>query len=142
MDPFSTTANAIAVIGITCKTCQSLYYFFSEISDAPKDVRQHFQALQSLGSVLSNIQVLFAHSEVQPHVSVEFKACLRECIADVHTVETKVCKVNSSFQKGRLHRTWARLKWSSSTDHWLGKFFDRIQTYHTIFSLELITIQV
>lgn len=142
MDPLSVTANAIAVVGITCKTCRSLYHFFRGLAEVSDDVRRICKTLQSLESVLSSIQLLHADAEIERYITREFKVCLEECMLDIRSVEARVRKADMLLQKGRLHRSWAQLKWSSTADHWLDKFFARVQTYHTVFSLELITLQV
>jgi hypothetical protein len=66
---------------------------------------------------------------------------LSNCMADFRVMESRLRRLNGHLEKGGLRRTWARLKWSS-TDHYLHRFFTRVQTYHVTFSLDLLTLHM
>jgi hypothetical protein len=141
MDPLSITANTVAVVGFAGQSCRLLYEFLRTVSDAPQEIQQHITALKALSSTFAGIQTLGQHMPAELAWSSGFRARLSECMADFQATEIKMKKLNEHLEKGRLRRTWARVKWSSS-DHYLRRFFTRVQAYHTTFSLDLLTLHM
>ena len=142
MDPLSATANCIAIVGIAYKSCQSLNELFHGLTEAPKEVCQSCAAVKSLAAILSHIISLHNEGREEQVFSLDFQNCLQTCASDVVLVEKRLMKMDASLRKGILHRSWTKLKWSSSADQWLGRFFDRVQTYNVVFSLELVALQM
>jgi hypothetical protein len=142
MDPLSAAANTIAVLGLTGQSCQFLFNFFRSVLEAPKDIQHYTATLRALHSTFSRIQLLCLDEHYSVRLSPEFGPQLTQCMIDLKTTAAKIRKIDDMLTKSRVLRTWAKFKWSSSSDHWLGKFFSRVQMYHTMFSLELMTIQM
>ena len=140
-DPLSVTANLVAVIGIAGQSCRLLFEFLQTVSEAPKEIQQQITALKALSSTFRGIQTLGQHMPAELAWSSEFHALLLECMTDLRAMESKMKKLNEHLERGRMRRTWARLKWSSS-DLDLRKFLARVQTYHTTFSLDLLTLHM
>lgn len=141
MDPVSMTANTVAIVGFAGQSGRLLYEFLRTLSDAPKEIQQHIATLKALSSTFAGIQTLGQHMPAELAWSSGFRARLSECIEDFQAAEIKMKKLNEHLEKGHLRRTWARLKWSSS-DNYLRSFFTRVQTYHTTFSLDLLTLHM
>ena len=141
MDPISASANIIALVGFTCKSCQALHAFFRGLSEARGDIMQFCSTLKSLESTLQCINSLCTDSDITPHLSHSFTDGLKACYIELETVESRCRKARKMLQKGRMSSSWARLRWYLSAEHWLKRFFARIQTYQMLFSLELSTLQ-
>lgn len=70
-----------------------------------------------------------------------FSGHLAHYLADLRGMEARVRKVDRTFKVVGRRRSWARPTWSLNSKDWLNKFFYRVQVYHAVFSLELLTIQ-
>ena len=141
-DPLSATASTIAVISFAGASCQFLFDFIRTVSGAPKDIQHHVVSLRALRSTFATIETLIKEIALEKLLSREFHNRLNECMEDIRVIETRVRKANEDLKRSKSHRTWTRLKWSLSADHWLSKFFVRVQTYHTIFCLDLLVLQM
>ena len=141
MDPVSATASVIAIAGVAGKSCQALLSFFHGISEAQEDILQFCKTLQSLESTLQCIRSLCTDPNVRQHLTQNFTVCLKECFSELEAADTKCRKAQNLMQRGKMQSSWARLRWYLSAEHWLKKFFFHVQTYHTVFSLELSTLQ-
>ncbi|MCJ1251625.1 hypothetical protein MMC30_008860 [Trapelia coarctata] len=142
MDPLSVTANTFAILGFVSQSSHFLYHFFRGVAEAPSDVQQNGVVLHALHDTFLGIRSLYVSHSSQIGFTAGFPTRLEGCLEDFRAVESKIRKADEMLKKGRIRRTWARLKWSSSADHWLGDFFVRLQTYQTMFSLELATLQL
>ena len=137
-DPLSTTASILAVFGFAGQSCQFLFEFFQTFSEVPKEVQNHVSLLHSLRATFTRIETLGGHVKFTD----ELQSQIKECMVDFQGVELKVRQVIVQMEKGRMRRTWTRLKWTSSAENWLSKFLTRVQIYHTIFSLELLVLHM
>ena len=141
MDPVSATANIIAITQVACKSCQALLTFFRGISKAKEDILQSCKKLQSLESTLQCIGSLCIEPSVRRHITENLTGCLTECRSELAAADKKCRKAQESIGKGKMQSSWARVRWVSSAEDWLGNFFSRVQTYHVIFSMELNILQ-
>lgn len=141
MDPLSSTASTIAIIGFAGRTCQYLYEFLNTVSHAPKEIQQHASMLKALSSTLAAIENLSQHLPADVALSSEFCVQLSECMTDFRVAEDKMKKLNERLDKGHMRRTWARVRWFTS-DQYLRSFFARMQVYHANFSLYLLTLNM
>ena len=142
MDPLSVTANTFAILGFVGQSSQFLYTFFRGVAEAPADVQQYGAILLALHDTFLGIRSLHDSHYSQIAFTAGFSNRLEECLKDFRAVESRIRKIDEMLKKGKIRRTWARLKWSSSAGHWLESFFARLQTYQTVFSLELATLQL
>jgi hypothetical protein len=140
-DPLSVSASTLAVICFAGQSCRFLFGFFHNVAEVPKDIQQHLSALQALSSTFERIRALGEDMPTSVQWPADFDTRLRDCLADFRSVEVKMQKVSKQIEKGRLRRTWAKLKWLSN-DQSLNKFFTRVQTYHAMFALDLLTLQM
>lgn len=141
-DPLSVTASTIAIISFAGGSCQFLLDFFRTVSGAPKDIQHHVVDLRALRSTFAAIETLGNEIALEKLLPQEFHNRLKECMNDIQAIEMKVRKANENLERGKSRRTWAKLKWSSSADHWLSRFFTRVQTYHVTIGLDLLVLQM
>lgn len=141
-DPLSTTASTIAIVGFAGESCQFLFEFFRTVSGAPREVEHHVSSLRALRATFTGIESLSNDISLDGALPQEFHIRLKECMADIKAIELRVRKANEDLERSKLRRTWTRLKWSSSADHWLSKFLARVHSYHTTFCLDLLTLQM
>ena len=140
-DPLSLTASTIAVIGIACQSSKLLLDFFRTVSDAPTEIQHHIASLHALSSTFMGIQALGQQMPPEYTWSPEFEGRLKNCVADFQGMLLKMEKLCGHLEKGRIHKTWARLKWSFK-DQYLENAFTKVQTYYITFSLELLTMHM
>lgn len=141
-DPVSATASILATMSFAGESCKFLFEFFRAVSGAPKEVQQHVTSLHALRSTFSSIESLSKDISLERELSQEFHVELKGCMADIQATELKVRKISEDLERSKLRRTWTRLKWSSSAEHWLSKFFTRVHLYHATFCLDLQTLQM
>lgn len=60
MDPFSATANVVAIIGFLGESCQFIITFLRGFLDAPEDIRSHNITLRALHEVFRRVHALCA----------------------------------------------------------------------------------
>ena len=142
MDPLSATASAIAIIGLLGQSCQFVSRFLGGISDASASIRARHTTLQALSASLRKIQALYAENSQITEPAPEFAAQVADCMTDFVTIEAKLRKAIEGLNKGRCTRRLAKLKWSISSEDWLKRFLTRVQRYHAVMSLELMTLQM
>jgi hypothetical protein len=144
-DPLSVTANVFAVVGFSLQSCVYVLRFFERISDAPSEVEHNMVWLRALHATFSELQEIgndVRLQDAQVELPSGFNARLEGCRADLLEVESRIYRIGQKLKAGRLLQTWARVKYSLSSEEWLAKFSRRLQTYHTTFALDLMTIQM
>ena len=137
MDPLSVTASAVTVIGLLSQSCFFVSGFLQNLCDAPVDIKNHHIALRALYAGLRKIQDLHTKNPSIVEFTPEFSALVLEWLTDFVTIEAKLRVLREKIGEGKGTRAWARVTWSLSSERWLGKFLNRVQTYHAIFSSEL-----
>ena len=137
MEPLSATASVISVVGLLSQSCGFVATFFRGISDAPVDIKRHRVVLQGLDTTVRELHTRCRENASTITLSPAFSNLLAECMADFATIETKLRQAEESCGKGYRRRIWGRMKWSLSSEHWLGKFLRRLQQYCAVISLEL-----
>ena len=140
MDPLSATASAITVVGLLSQSCLFVFDFLRNISDATFVIKNHYLALQALHADLRKIQDLHTKSPSLIELTPQFSILLPEILADFTTIEAKLRKIRAKLGQGKGTKAWAKVTWSLSSEQWLHKFLGRVQTYHAIFSSELMLV--
>ena len=134
------SASAVAIIGLLSQSCVFVCDFLGKISDAPVDIKNHHTALKALYAGLGKIQDLHTKNPSVIELTPEFSALVLEWLTDFVTIEAKLRKFHEKIGGRKGTRAWARVIWSLSSDRWLGKFLNRVHTYHAIFSSELMLL--
>lgn len=140
MDPFSAAASALSTAGLLGQSCLFISNLLRDISDAPADIEHHQAALEALNAGLRRIDLLRSENKSVIELTPEFSALLCAWLKDFEIAEAKLRVVCKKVAKGRGTRTWTKMKWSLSLDHWLASFLRRVQGYHSIFTTELMVI--
>lgn len=144
-DPFSCAANAIAILSFAVQSCHYLFEYFTKVIDAPADIQHHILLLQALQSTFCGLHGLGTDDRLRNvfiYLPPEFHRRLQHVQEDLQDVELRVRRVDEKLGRGGLSRTWARLTYAFSGDLWLKKFFMRLHTYQSTFTLDLIIFQV
>ena len=138
-DPLSVGVSALTIAEVAAKTCEGLYKILRRFSEAPRDIEHHINSLRTLQSTFVAITGLEQHAEGIPLITPDFKARLRECMLDLQAMERLANSFDVQLEEGRIRRTWARLRWASADQRQLLKsHLGRIESYHRIFSLDLL----
>ena len=140
MDPLSATASAVTVVGLLSQSCLFVFDFLRNFSDASFVIKNHYLALQALHADLRKIQDLHTKNPSLVELTPQFSVLIPEMLADFTTVEAKLRKIRGKLGEGKGTKAWARVTWSLSSEQWLDKFLSRVQTYHAIFSSELMLV--
>lgn len=144
-DPFSITANIVAVLGFSIQSCNYLVNFFKRIADAPAEVEHNVVWLKALHSTFSQLHTLGKDAslhDTQVELPSGFNTRLEDCKADLLEVESRVRRISQNLKAGRIQQTWTKVKFSFTAEQWLAKFSRRLQTYQTTFTLDLMMIQM
>jgi len=144
-DPLSITANIVAVLAFSVQSCSVLVETFRRLRDAPAQLRHTtvwIQALQSTFSELHNLASDPRFLDFQAHVPDSFATQLAECRADLDKVESRVRRVSADLQKRGIKQSWTRIQHCFLGEQWLHQFSGRLQMYQSVFTVDLITIQL
>lgn len=142
MEPLSTAASVIAVVGAASKSCKHLLIFFRGQINRASDLRHYMTSLEALHSTLENINSLLIKHNLQTEQTSELFANITKFLVDIHAAEKRLHVVNKTIVRGGLRSARSRLEWSFSTRKWLQEFFEKIVMWHIIFSSELQAIQL
>lgn len=142
-DPLSTTASILALAGVAAKSCECLYNALRLFSEAPKDLQHHINAVQALQSIFTDIAALEKDLPNAALITPDFKARLQACMLDLQAVERLAKSFCARLEEGRARRTWAKMRWSSADQRQaLKRYLSRIESYHKIFSLDLLLLNM
>ena len=145
MDPLSTTASSITVIGVLGQSCLLVFKFLRDALNAPKDVRHHLDILEAFYKDYKGLRdsyVLHARNVPAFELTPDFYARAAAWKTDFDLIETKLRQADEELDKDVYTRTLARTKWSISSEHWLRKALGRVQDHHNIFTRELLQLQM
>ena len=138
-DPFSVVTGVLTVAGVAATTCEGLYKILRRSSIAPQDLQHHLSAIQALQSTLTAIAALESNASITTIITPQFKARMQSCMQELQAMERLVKSFQLQIDEGRARRTWARMRWSSvDQQQRLKSHLNRIESYHRIFSLDLL----
>lgn len=143
-DPLSIAASLIAVLGLAGGVCRQLSDYFNRIAKVPTTVQHCSAWLATLASTFDKIQLLGSeiHLLNQPIQLPEgFHHRLNECTADLQAIERRVDRIRKNLGRNRALRTWARVKYTMLDEQCLQEFFQRLQMYQSMFSLDFVIVQ-
>ena len=137
MDPLSVTAGVVSILELLSHSCGFVTAFIRKISDCPVDIRRYQVILQALAKAIQDFHSLCTENVSHIKLSQEFSNMVAECMADFVLIEAKFRKVSKTCEQSRRRIAWARLRWSLTSEHWLGQFLSRVPHYCSAISLEL-----
>lgn len=142
-DPLSIVASVLTVAGVAANSCECLHKTLTRYSKAPRDLQHHIYAIEGLQSTFAGIAALEKTASVAAIMKPEFKGRLQACILDLQTMERLAKSLYAQLEAGRARRVLARIQWSSvGHQQTLKSHLNRIETYHTTFSLELLLLNM
>lgn len=143
-DPLSVVASVLTVAGVAAKTCEGLHKALRRFGEAPKDLQHHIAAIQALQSTFAGIAALEKDvPDATLFFTLEFKARLQACMLDLQAMEGLIKSFHSQLGEGRARRMWAKVRWSSvDQQQTLKSHLNRIESYHTTFSLDLLLLNM
>jgi len=144
-DPFSVTANIVAILAVSVQSCAHLVEFYQKLTDAPTEVRHNALWLRALQSTFGELRTLAQDPrflDFQAHLPAGFDARLADCRADLQQMEARVRRVRTGLDGGKMLQTWAKVKHCFTGEQLLAKFSRRLQVYHSAFAIDLATIQM
>ncbi|RPB14078.1 hypothetical protein P167DRAFT_73672 [Morchella conica CCBAS932] len=115
-EPITIISALATIIGVTITTSIQLTNLFSSIRDAPKEILGLYLELQSIQSVILDIQRSFESGGVSDSVPNEWiedlDLTLRGCADVLAELTTLINKLKSNMQTGWYKRTWKGVKWT------------------------------
>jgi hypothetical protein len=144
-DPLSITANIVAVLAFSLQSCSVLAETFRRLRDAPAQLRHATVWIQALQSTFSELHKLASDPrflDFQAQIPDSFAARLADCRADLDKAELRVRRVSADLQKRGIKQSWARIQHGVLGEQWLHRFSDQLQMYQSVFTVDLITIQL
>lgn len=135
MDPISFSASILTLLGAAGGSCNFIYRFILDISDAPADIHSHSVKLRCLHHTISNLIRVYEHTDLplDLHMDPMLRVHIVDFVDEIGKIKAKIESKGRMLEKGRTHHIWARLKWLSS-DRQLHKFYDSLDHWNTIFS--------
>ena len=104
MDPLSFTASLVTVSGVTIGT--SVYTFCEKVKNAPKDIRNLLEQLQTFQELLEELQTRLQDSQndiaTQSKLSQIWGQSVAHMQRDVESLHTKLSKLEQLLKKKSL----------------------------------------
>jgi hypothetical protein len=142
MEPFSASVNVIALLEAAGLSARLLYRLFRNFHDAPAEVERYCRLLEALTQTFSALEAFQSDDNNALHLADNFAQRLAACVADLREIHARVQQSSSVKTKNAILKSWKRLKWATSSDEWLEKFFDRLNIYHVDFALAIASAQL
>jgi hypothetical protein len=140
MDPISTSASILTLLGAAAGTCKVLYALILDLKDAPKDIRWQNGKLQRLQE---NITCLLKICDKLPgklHLAISFDG-VQEFIQEINNINVDIEKRRNSLDDGKAARIKGVCKWLLFDRH-LRRFFDNLEHYNMIFGHAIAAAQL
>lgn len=106
-DPFSSLANAAAVIGLAdmlCRAGKDLYLFFSAVRAASRDIQNMLEELRQLQVIVTSVQTLATNYVNSPFAGDDGLRLSLSAIAEA----LKGCQVEFTFLKDLTDKAGAK----------------------------------
>lgn len=140
MEPVSTTASFLTVLGAAGSTCKTLHNLILDLKDADHDIRLQCKKLRCLRTTITCLlQVcdrVSADFQLEPHLYG-----VDEFIHDIDVISAKLEKRRNSIGDGAVNRAMESCRWLLF-DRTLKKFFDNLEHYNMIISHALWAAQL
>ncbi|CAG5165756.1 uncharacterized protein ALTATR162_LOCUS6835 [Alternaria atra] len=140
MDPVSTIASVITLVGATGGTIKVIHDTITSIKDAPKDIRRQCKRLECLCVTLNSIVRTCQHLPDDCQVDIDL------CGIEEFIEEAQVLEANLSDRRTRVAgRNIAKLhescKWLLF-DRQLKRFFESLDQWDSVLPQALLVVQI
>lgn len=139
-DPLSTAASVTALLTFSIHSCRYLHNFFSDISDAPAEVKHYLLSLEALAATFSELRNI-SNDTITCTDSVftdDFRRRLKLCKMELGEMQALLRGMGSKMQGKMLVRSWGRVKFALSDKELLKEFWSRLSMQQSVFTLDLI----
>ena len=149
VEPLSTTASVLAVVGFAAEYSKTVFNFFRGIASTTANVHESFLALKSLHITMTNLQQTGTKLDPKYKFPTHFCHRLSECLNDLKKFEIKISKIDAKFAKkksckrdwdGKARRSWERVRWLLIGEQETGRFLEKVKSYQNEFFLELLML--
>ncbi|OWY46977.1 ankryin repeat S-palmitoyl transferase [Alternaria alternata] len=140
MDPVSTIASVITLIGATGGTIKVIHDTITSIKDAPKDIRRQCKRLECLCVTLNSIVRTCQHLPDECEVDVDLCG-IEEFIDEARALEANLNARRARVAGKNIARFHESCKWLFS-DRQLKRFFESLDQWDTILSQALQVVQI
>jgi len=135
MDPTSFAASVLALLTAAGASCEFLYNFILDISEAPEEIHVQAIKLQCLHQSISSLIELYEGEDALPELHLDglLKDHIYKFLDYTHTIKRRVSESSIQLGKGRVHQLRERLSWLLS-DRRMRKFYNSLDDWLRIFS--------
>ena len=136
-------ANITAVLTVSIQSCRYIDNFFSQVSEAPVEVQQYQVCLRALSATFCELRSICdgPDATIDSIFPSDFDERLLVCKRYLAETTIFVDRLQNGMERGKLIKSWSRAKYALFVSKRLKRSSNRLQTYQTTFTLDLITIQ-
>lgn len=140
MDPISTAASVITLLGAAAGTIKVIHEAINSIIDAPKDIRTQCERLGCLSITLAS--VVQTCKQLPDDCQLDLELCgISELVKDAISLEGKLKARRTRMIRNSLGRVHESCKWLLF-DRQLRRFFESLDQWNTILLQTLGVIQM
>lgn len=132
MDPVSTTASILTVLGAAGSTCKVIYNAILDFKDAPHDIKLQNKKLQCLHGTI-NCLLHVCKSLPEEFQLASHLMGMDDFIRDISFINVKIQRQSEALDRRKIIRIKESCKWFLF-DRELRKFFDNLEHYNMILS--------
>lgn len=143
MDPASFAASLLTLLGAAGATCEFVYNFILDVSEAPDEIHSQAIKLRCLHQSISSLVGLYGRDDLPPELQLDpfLENHIRKFLKDIRNIETKIKRSSTRLDGSRKHHLRERLTWLSS-DRRLRKFYSSLDDWVKIFSTTVSTTKL
>jgi hypothetical protein len=140
MDPISTSASVLTLLGAAGGTCKVLYTLILDLKDAPEDIKRQNRKLQRLQENITCLLQICDKLPGELHLAISFDG-VQEFIQELNNINVDIEKRKNSLDRGKATRVKEVCKWLLFDRH-LRRFLDNLEHYNTIFGHAIAAAQL
>ncbi|OAL49194.1 ankyrin [Pyrenochaeta sp. DS3sAY3a] len=143
MEPISSAASILTLLAAAGSTCDFVYNFMLNIREIPEEIHSQATKLRCVHQSITALLAIYSHKDISPDWQLEpiFETNFRDFLLEVKDLENRIQKNSTLMKSSRTQRVWERLTWLSS-DRRLRKFYNSLDDWVRIFSMEVQTTQM
>lgn len=130
MDPVSTTASVVTLLGATGGTIKVIYNAISAIVDAPHEIRMQSKSLESFCSTITSL--IHVCEQLPEEFPINLNLCgIEEFIDNAKSLEAKLKAKDARIRSGNIGRVREGCRWLLF-DRQLKRFFDSLEHWNIV----------